>query len=94
MADKSFLITDWTTPLGIDMIIPPFKTHRFSRREVEETRRIANLRIDVERAMERVKNFRILSGVIPLTMSKRVSKILKICVDISNLQFPLVQDDP
>lgn len=94
MADKGFLITDLTTPLGIDMIIPPFKTHRFSRREVEETRRIANLRIDVERAMERVKNFRILSGVIPITLSKRVSKMLKICVDLSNLQFPLVHDDP
>ena len=44
--------------------------------------------------MERVKNFRILSGVIPITLSKRVSKILKICVDLSNLQFPLVHDDP
>ncbi|ESO88648.1 hypothetical protein LOTGIDRAFT_125704 [Lottia gigantea] len=94
MADKGFLITDLTTPLGISMILPPFKTHRFSRREVEETRRIANLRIDVERAMERVKNFRILSGVIPITLSKKVSKILKICVDLSNLQPPLVHDDP
>ena len=55
MADKGFLISDLTTPRGIKLIIPLFKTKRFTRREVEETRRIANLRIDVERAMERVK---------------------------------------
>ena len=49
MADKGFLISD--------LIILLLKYKRFSRREVEESRRIANLRIDVERAMERVKIF-------------------------------------
>ena len=93
MADKGFLISDLTTPRGIKLIIPPFKTKRFTRREIEETRRIANLRIDVERAMERVKNFRILSGVIPITLSKKTSKTFKICAGLSNLQNPLVHDD-
>lgn len=93
MADKGFLISDLTTPKGIKLILPPFKTKRFSRREVEETRRIANLRIDVERAMERVKNFRILSGVIPITLSKKTSKTFKICAGLANLQSPLVHDE-
>lgn len=93
MADKGFLISDLTTPRGIKLIIPPFKTKRFTRREIEETRRIANLRIDVERAMERVKNFRILSGVIPITLSKKTSKTFKICAGLSNLQNPLVHDE-
>jgi hypothetical protein len=43
---------------------------------VEQTRRIANLRIHVERAMERIKNFRIIQGVMPISMSERVSKIV------------------
>ena len=55
MADKGFLISDLTTPRGIKLIIPPFKTKLFIKREVEGTRRIANLRIDVELAMERVE---------------------------------------
>ena len=91
MVDKGFQVSDFTTPRGIDLIIPPFRRQgKFSRREVEETRRIANLRIHVERANERVKNFRILQGNIPITLSKSVSNIFKICAALSNLQPPLV----
>ena len=52
MADKGFLISDLTSVKGVKLIISPFQTHRFSRREIEETRRISHLRIDVERAIE------------------------------------------
>lgn len=93
MADKGFVISDLTTPKGIHLIVPPFKYKRFNRREIEETRRIANLRIDVERAMERVKNFRILQGTMPITMASQASKIWKICVGLSNLQPPLIHDE-
>ena len=93
MADKGFLISDLTTPRGLHLIIPPMKFQRFNRRQVEETRRIANLRIDVERAMERLKNFRILQGVMPITMSKQASHILKICAALSNVHPPLIQDN-
>lgn len=93
MADKGFLISDLTTPRGISLIVPPLKLKRFSRREVEETRRIANLRIDVERAMERVKNFRILQGVMPITLAHQATWMWKICVYLSNLLPPLVHDE-
>ena len=93
MADKGFLISDLTAPKGISLIIPPLKLKRFSRREIEETRRIANLRIDVERAMERVKNFRILQGVLPITLSHQATNIWKICVCLSNILPPLVHDE-
>ena len=92
MADKGFLISDLTTPKGVDLIIPPFKKKRLqlSKREVLETRKIANLRIHVERQMERIKNFRILQGIMPITMASQSSKIWKICVRLTNLQPPLV----
>ena len=93
MADKGFLISDLTTPRGISLIVPPLKMKRFTRREVEETRRIANLRIDVERAVERVKNFRILQGVLPITLAHQATNIWKICVCLSNLLPPLVHDE-
>lgn len=92
MADKGFQISDLTAPRGLHLIVPPMKFEKFNRRQVEETRRIANLRIDVERAMERVKNFRILQGVMPINMSHQGSDILKICVGLSNLLPPLVHD--
>jgi hypothetical protein len=92
MADKGFHISDMTTPKGIELIIPPFKkkNKQFSRREVKHTQEIANLRIHVERQMERIKNFKILQGVMPITMSYQASKIWKLCVRLTNLQPPLV----
>ena len=79
MADKGFLIPDLTPARGIHLIMPPFKQQKkqFSRREVEETRTIANLQIHVERQMERIKNFNILKTCMPINMSQQVSMIWK-----------------
>ena len=63
---------------------------RFPSHEVEATKTIANLRIHVEREMERIKNFWILTGVMPITMASYASKIWKICVRLTNLSPPLV----
>lgn len=92
MADKGFLISDLTTPKGVELIIPPFKkkAKQFLPHEVETTKSIANLRIHVEREMERIKNFRIVQGTMPITMSSQATKIWKICVRLTNLQPPLV----
>ena len=92
MADKGFLISDMTTAKAVDLIIPPFKRSKkqFLPHEVIATRDIANLRIHVERQMERVKNFRIVQGVMPITMASQSSKIWKLCVRLTNLQPQLV----
>ncbi|KAL5010804.1 hypothetical protein ScPMuIL_013109 [Solemya velum] len=95
MVDKGFLISDYTTPRGIDLIIPPFVRDKkqFLPHEVELTRDIANLRIHVEREMERIKNFRILQAIIPISMASQSSKIWKLCVRLTNLLPPLVLDN-
>ncbi|XP_060598702.1 uncharacterized protein LOC132752398 [Ruditapes philippinarum] len=56
MADRAFTISDLTAPKGIKLIIPPFKRSncKFSKREVQQTRDIANARIHVERQIERI----------------------------------------
>jgi len=92
MADKGFQIGDLTTPRGLHLIVPPIKFEKFNKRQVKETRRIANVRIDIERAIERVKNFRILQGVMPINMLHQGTDILKICAGLSNLLPPLVHD--
>ena len=90
MADKGFLISDLTTPLGIDLIIPPKKkaNKQFSRKETVLTRKVANCRIHVERHMARVKNFRILSHL-PGSMKGTVSLIWRVCNALTALQDPL-----
>ncbi|CAC5410779.1 unnamed protein product [Mytilus coruscus] len=92
MGDKGFLISDMCTPKGIYLIVPPTKKNgKLTKHEVEKTRRIANLRIHVERAMERIKNFRIIQGVMPISMSEKVSKIVFIVCALCNLLPPLIQ---
>jgi hypothetical protein len=53
-ADRGFDIQDYLTPLGVKVNIPPFMKGRSQLQPTElvETRRIASLRIHVEREME------------------------------------------
>ena len=71
MADKGFDIAEYLIPLGVRLNIPPFlrAKDQFSHKELVENRRIASLRIHVERAMERIKNFHIFDRVLPATMT-------------------------
>ena len=76
MADRGFDISD-ILPAGVTLNIPPFKCSRpqLTAQEVEDTARIASVRIHVERAIGRVKNFHILDGVMPLTLQPLLNQI-------------------
>lgn len=101
MGDKGFLISDLTTPKGLELIVPPRKEKRNQMRtkDILLTRRIANVRIHVERHMERVKNFKVLHNLTG-SMKANVSKIWRICNYLTALQSPLHphecndEDDP
>jgi hypothetical protein len=88
MTDKGLTFSDLTIPKGIKLVMSLFKRFncKFSNREVQQTRDIANARIHVERQMERIKNSRIVQGVMPITMSTRASKVWKVCTKLTNLQ--------
>ena len=66
MADKGFQIQD-ILPLGVSLNIPPFlgSNPQMSAEDVIRTQQIASLRIHVERAINKTKNFRIWNGVVP-----------------------------
>ena len=59
MADRGFNIQDDLTPLEVKVNIPPFlkRKNQLEPEELVETRHIASLRIHVEQAMERIKNY-------------------------------------
>ena len=69
MADKGFTIED-ILPLGVSLNTPPFlgMSDQMSAEDVIATQEIASLRIHVERAINKVKNFLIFEGVIPLSL--------------------------
>ena len=91
MADKGFEIES-DLPEGVSLNIPPFlrdKEH-LSIEEKTVTRRIASLRIHVERAIARIKTFRILSTILPVSMAADINKIWVICCYLTNLLPPLL----
>ena len=67
MADKGFLIGDILGDKNVSLNIPPFlmQSDQFSKEEVQETQEIAWLRIHVERAIRRVKEYHILTVFFP-----------------------------
>ena len=63
VADRGFDIADLLCGTGIELNMPPFLNGRdhLDKTELIETRRIISLCIHIERAIKRVKNYRILS---------------------------------
>ena len=94
MADKGFEIEN-VLPDGLSINIPPFlrgKGH-LSIDEELETRKIASVCIHVERAIYRIKTFRILNSVFSITMTSDLNKFWIISSYLTNLLPPLIVDD-
>ena len=93
MADKGFNIKE-DLPKGVDLNIPPFLRGKeyLDLQEEQETRKIASVRIHVEHAISRIKTFRILNMVFPITMAAELNKILVICAYLTNFLPPLIVD--
>lgn len=90
MADRGFNIDD-DLPDDVKANIPPFLNGaQLSHSDEVRTRRIAKERIHVERAIEKIKNFRILQQVIPLSMAADINKIWTICCYLTLFSKPLV----
>lgn len=92
MADQGFTTRDLLDERKVRLNIPAFtyKRGQLTNEEVTRTRRLANVRIHVERAIRRLKVFTILSQTIPITMTLRLDKILTICGGFANLKGPLI----
>uniref|UniRef100_A0A8D8XB18 DDE Tnp4 domain-containing protein n=1 Tax=Cacopsylla melanoneura TaxID=428564 RepID=A0A8D8XB18_9HEMI len=93
LCDKGFLISDLCAPLGVNVNIPPFLTNpQFTKNEVLATKQIARARIHVERAIGRLKNFRILDFIAP-NFREHATKIVQVCACLVNLQYTLLKDN-
>ncbi|XP_068742098.1 uncharacterized protein [Montipora capricornis] len=81
MADKGFQIAD-ILPLGVKLNIPPFlgANTQMSAKDVVRTQQIAGLRIHVERAINKIKNFLIWKGEIPLSLFSVVNQMWSVCL--------------
>jgi len=90
MAGKGFNIED-LLPDGVKLYIPPFKdAPQFTSDQVQETFGVARARIHVERAINRIKRFGILS-FIPQSCAPYASEIFQVCASLTNFQAPLLK---
>jgi len=93
MVDRGFNIEDDLKQRGARLIIPNFTRgkRQLSRGEVVHTRRVANVRIHVERAIRRVRCFRILNGNFPLAQIHQLDDIMRVICILCNLKRNLIK---
>ena len=97
MADKGFDIVYDLMSIGVKLNVPPKLKQantQMPKSHVITTRKIASLRIHVERAIQRIQISRILSSEVPLSLSHSVEHIWGICCALSLFNPPLVVDSP
>lgn len=91
MADKSFTIQD-LLPLRVSFNIPPFlgANSQMSAEDVINTQKIASVRIHIERAINKIKNFHIWDGDFPLSLIGVANQMWAVCAFLCNAQDPLI----
>ena len=95
MADRGFTIRDLLFERKVNLVLPAF-THKggqVSDEDVTATRRIANVRIHVERVIRRLKVFKIISQTVPINLAHKMDKILRICAALVNMQGEIIHED-
>ena len=95
MADRGFEIQDLLVPAGLLLNIPPFRnaSGTLSEANVKTTQQIARVRIHVERVIGQVKRtYRILQGMIPLTMEGTINQVWTVCCLLCNFKGPIINE--
>ena len=91
MADRGFKIQEQLSFYQCSLAIPPSKCKdlQMTSNAVRETSKIANVRIYVEQAIKRIKDFRILQNEISVNTLPLLDDIVVVCGALCNLQPPL-----
>ena len=92
MADKGFDIQHLLAPIGVRLNIPPFRRGErvFTPDDVIKTKKIAAVRIHVERAINRIKEFSLVGRVIPNSLWDTAEQVIHVCAYRTNCQPALV----
>ncbi|XP_068738821.1 uncharacterized protein [Montipora capricornis] len=82
-----------TVPLkGVSLNIPPFlgTSTQMPAEDGVRTQEIAQLRIHVERAINKLKNFHIWDSIIPLNLFGVANQMWSVCAFLCNIQDPIL----
>ena len=87
MADCGFTLSSFLQDRYIGLLVPSFlgnQRAQLKASEVTETRRIAEARIHVERAIERIKEFSILEGEVDISVVHVNKQSFQTCAFLTN----------
>ncbi|XP_050041015.2 uncharacterized protein [Dermacentor andersoni] len=94
LADKGFpgIKAPTESQKGI-IVLPPFSKGnvQFTHEELEQTYHVAQVRIHVERAIQRLKMFGIVNSRVPIDLIPHMSDIMRMCCILANLQPPIIE---
>lgn len=92
LSDKGFPhITTSIEGKGAVIVMPPFSSEgQLSEEDMEKTYKIVQVRIHVERVIQRLKVFQILTNRVPISLVSSMPKVACVCAAIVNLQLPVI----
>lgn len=92
MSDKGFLIEDLLTERQCKLVMPNFLSAKgqFSADEAELNKIVANLRVHVERANRRFKEFHLFDSPLHLTLAGSINQLWTVACLLTNFQGPLI----
>lgn len=94
MADRGCDINDTMRGSGVKVAIPNFKGQgrsQMKKEEGERSEKIAEARIHVERAIQRIKTYHILDNEVRLSMVHLAEQIFTVCAYLVNFQAPILK---
>ena len=94
--EKTIRCRNWIKACGrlpkkCTLNIPAFSHGKaLGAKALRQSRKIASIRIHVERAIHRIKTFKVLNGIIPLKLRYLLDQIVTIVAVLCNLQERLI----
>lgn len=95
MVDKGFHVDAECNKLGLGVVQPPFlrQQQQFSFADAMKTVSVAQARVHVERAIQRIKVFKIFKGPIPWEMLQVVDHAITVVAAIVNLSATILSEN-
>ena len=92
LADKGFLIAGEVAARGAVLAIPSFTRGKsqMPAKDVDQSRKIAHVRIHVERVIGRLKTFKILNSTIPISQVDLLNDVMIVVSALVNLNKSVV----
>ena len=95
LADRGFTIAETFAAHGAILKIPHFtkgKKSQMSGKEIDNSRKISNVRIHVERVIGRIRKFRILQSTIPILQVHLLDNVMSVIAALVNINSSVVSN--